>query len=297
MTRKVSAEVLPLRLWAGVAFLCLVLIVALYIIAEWLKAREPKHYNLQRLEQFSGKTSIIALGNSLTFRAMFYDSIMQTKIRPVSEDLSFVRITEPGAFLKEFEPILSHIASSKPDYVIVQLEMLIHQFNTNNGSGILQIRQNLRNVKHWILSNFLTEVHSRFQANFGTEPVCRYIPDNNRHQMLKSHSERYNRLTVRGPELTPEWKRFIETVHANGGKIIFLEIGRSETASHQLSETFKLEYESVLKQLEESYPVQLWRYPGPFPSENYCDLAHLNNKGRDAFMEWFLPELRGLIND
>ncbi|MEH6466926.1 MAG: hypothetical protein V7722_04795 [Porticoccus sp.] len=303
MNSRASVIALPFWLWGAVFVIALLAALFLSYLGRWFEDqefRDAASFNTRRLNEAPQHTAVTVIGSSLVHRAFFNDETMQQKLKAAGVDSQFVRITASSADRTRFEKALPLIADAQPRLVIVELEMLIiDRFVSKRASlmGLRSLQTGLSLALQWFKNTLFYEVPPRFNGNYGVERNCNKNLIGNESEQANIIDRLHSRFLLLSPQLPTHWQGFIASIQASGGRIIFLEMGRSSVATQGLSENYKQEYEQTLKELKTLYPVDLWRFPGPFPLENYCDLAHLNNLGRERFLEWFIPRLGEALND
>jgi len=307
---KNNQPIFPLWGWVLVftIVVCTFYISYLHVIDKNVSSYENEEtLNLQRLENSPKNHSIIALGSSLTQYAFEHDKEVNNQLNTLGINKQFIRISAKAAKRSSYENILSQIADSKPFLVFVELEMLqiIKEKEVNNTNNLLTlfVNQNISNLKTGIrtLKNWFKSSPSinkaYFKANYGLNPPCEIKPRSNKKIFKEKDDLNQQHFTTYPEALSNHWVSFFDTIKKNGGNVIMVEMGRSNFASKGLTSHFKSAYKRVKEGMIEQYNINTWKYSGPYTLDYYCDLAHLNTKGTENFMIWFLKKLQAYYHD
>lgn len=303
MNNKKNTVFLPLWSWAIVAAIMVFILVVARPIAAMIedqKYSNAVYLNLTRLAPLEHPRSIIALGTSLTHRAFDYDDEMQQRLKEHGVTNRFVRITASAAGKSSLEGALPAILASSPGTVLIELEMLIVDRSSKLNAARYTLMQNINIIYAWLKKTLFgiefAETQDVFPDNFGLNKTCKqkYNSANQYPQIAELPQSHYK---VYKEFLSQPWRDFIAGVAHQGGQVIILEMGRSSYAGKGFTPNFLQDYETNLQKLKGLPPLILWRFPGPFTLDNYCDLAHLNAQGSAHFMNWIMPHLRSTLND
>jgi len=255
---------------------------------------DENKFNLPRLEEHKNNRAIIALGSSLTRLAYEYDNKVDLKLNERGIESPFIRISTDNASRESYENILTQIAESKPSLVFIELEMLYIfrgiKLQTNKHKYLHDLIKPIKGLKYLAISSVPKD-------NYGLKGPCVIRTRNNKKTFKDTINLPQQNFTTYPEPLSQTWLTFFETIKVNGGQVILIEMGRSDYATKGLTTRFKSDFSLVKNQIKEKSNIDIWKYPGPYSLDYYCDLAHLNTKGTENFMKWFLGELRVLNHD
>jgi hypothetical protein len=297
MKHKAKTNALPLSMWVPVFAIVTTLLAYSASIAHWVEAREfadSGNFNAARLFEHGHPKLVTMLGSSLTHHALNNDQNMQRVLATSGIDTSFVRFTANGAFPESYESVLPLIIQARPQLVIIELEMMLIEIPV--ASPLFNLRRMFASLRNTLVRGS-NGMPARFKGNFGQKRECERLMTEERAAQIDVSGLIQSKFSLLSSELTPTWREFIKQIQANGGRVVFSEIGRSGFAAQAITPTFKKAYEQTIVTLQDLYSVDIWRYPGPFDLEKYCDLAHLNDIGRENFVRWLVPELRKALYD
>jgi hypothetical protein len=292
---------LPLWAWFTVLLLVVIFIGATYSFADRMhshKYSNGDNLRIQRLTPNAKPRSILVMGSSLTRNAFYFDHKMDAVLRANGLQNNFVRVSASAARKSSFEGALPVILKSNPELVILEFEMLF--MNRGRSTGIaVNTSQNIALIYSGLKNIFFGTSYpdpSRFKANHGIGKHCNKV--NQSKQKFPQVSDLpHQNYKIYSDWLSPAWTDFIDGINQRGGKVVIVELGRSSYASKGFSIEFLAHYQHTVDTLKKKRTVSLWRYPGPFPLENYCDLAHLNEQGQAKFMVWLMSRIRAEYND
>jgi len=294
MSNRSNQVSLPLWIWGVVAIVVVLLVLLAPTLARWIEHDQKKtgdYLNLARLE--TTQNPIVMLGSSLTQYALYNDRIMSAKLGDTNT--AMIRIAEPSANPKSFEAMLPAIALTSPRLVLVESDMLLV-----NRTRQPSLQGDVQKVVVWLrrsLDIFSDKTRFSLQWNFEEESLCKQTLTPKVIEKLDRSTLKQRDFKVLSNSITPAWQRFISDIHASGGQVVFINLGRSPIADQALSDDFRNDYHQAMAKVKARYQVKSWTFTGPFEQENYCDFAHLNSLGREVFVNWLVPKVTEALND
>ncbi len=290
----------PLWVWLVV----LAVLVGLYVAAlpalhtfQSVPQEDFVRVNSQRIRHFSqtrepGMLStyrVIALGNSLLYRATFLDSRMETLAEERGLScLRFLRVTRAVGRLSHFEPLRDEIMDARPDLLVIQTDLLLTEHSL--------ARVYPQFLRFWIgrqMDSLKGPRRPYPNANLqpDEETPRQWRQDRAAFGQFARFFKRQRRKGWIDPDRLAAW---IDKALREGVTVLLLETPRSVPV-HTLIE------QSAVKRVQEPLPKQ-WEtivlsYPVPLPLTYFTDFTHLNARGRDIYSDWLLDALKSFHHE
>ena len=301
--QSMSKIYLPLKLWGIVGII--VLISVLILSQDWknVASDREKNYalNIDRLTKKNGKYHVVALGNSLLYNGLPFDSIIEEKLRQQKLKLRINRLTISGVESDYFVSIFPQIIKAKPDLIILQSEFFFmnssdsHQrnFYENITWQIAKIKKASRtsdDYNHYINSDPIESIRNKdIKLSCGNTFLTQ--SEFNRHA-----TQSYRNISININDRLKPYLSFITQAKRMGIKVVFMEMGRSQAANDFLGEKSKQTIEDALTKINVKTESEVWRFPANLPLNHYCDSAHLNDRGQKVFTNWFINQIKTKLN-
>ncbi|CAA0101167.1 Uncharacterised protein [BD1-7 clade bacterium] len=280
---------LPLRYWAWIVGI-IVLGVA-YLETHELDiifGSPDQEYGLSSpVWQPDQGNRVILIGNSLLGLAAPGVEAIENSLLAQNIDASVVKIIKRGLRPNYFLPLLPILANAKPNLVVIQIE----NFYFARGYEFLKtFRHNLHQSRQNLTATFAS---TQPQPHWDTTRECQKKDSTDTAKM----EENYERLHIIQPTAFEPYLSFIQTVIAQGGKVVLLEAGRSPQAEAHLGPEKRAMINRISEQLSRQSGADFWQFPQGLTVQNdYCDSAHMTPSGRAIFMEWLAPLMAAELN-
>lgn len=292
----------PLSIWITTA----ILFAALCIYAS-----TRYHYFLQHdsLPDFSperldtpGDNSVVIIGTSLIKHALPFDDELTEAANKHHLSLKFIRFTRSGneyePFLCLIEPLLKH----PPRYLFLQAELFFLTYSRARKyhPGKVDRRPRLHTERlrffYYTINSHYHNVTSLISRYTGEKSSPSPQSDDSIQRNLAKQADIEDVLKSKYyPEIVtasfPDTvTAFIKQLQQQGTRVFLLEANRSEEGNNALGVEFRTQLTQTFQQAAASNNLPYWQFPA-IPVSYYRDRAHLNNRGRKVFTEWFLTRL------
>lgn len=277
---------LPLRYWGGIAVVSALVFAVLNSWQLPLSTNEhTQSIATTPLGDHSQSQQLVLIGNSLLGYGAAGANEFQQMLSANGQEWQVVKIIKSGINPRYFVPLLTPLAHSKPNVVIIQLENF---YRSEPTSRLATYHQNISNL------------HRYLQAQLSNSDIA--SPDDAYDHVQCSTRDELTDTQYRAmyQQFTPElqaaafapYLTFIATIKAQGGQVVLLEMGRSPKAEQHLGHVKRDQINRITEQLAQLAGVDVWRFPTELTSQqDFCDNAHLAPSGRRIFMHWLLPRL------
>jgi hypothetical protein len=108
-------------------------------------------------------------------------------------------------------------------------------------------------------------------------------------------------IDLAGMEVGPELHQVIATAKKNHVRVVFVAMPRSDSAARALGESFEQKFSENLRRFATEFSVEVWRPAVSWPDSYFFDHAHMNQRGRTAFVSavqaWLADQRQSLRSD
>jgi hypothetical protein len=290
---------MPLKLWWLVFFLaagCFFLLNQDWSNFESDSAKS-EILNIARLRENRSRYHVVALGNSLLAHGMPFDLEVDEKLSRQKILININRIAISGMDSDYFVSIFPQIIAAKPDLIIIQAEFFILRTPESN------FQKNVTKI-YGASRNYISGNKSKggvYERNRFTSPVLKYLQEDCQNRgMPQSEIEKkgmkaYKSVLVGTNHRLDSYLEFISQARAQGIEVVFLEIGRSKVANDLLGRENQVIIDRSLQEISLKTQSEVWRFPANLSLAYYCDLAHMNERGQNVFMQWLSEKLKTKI--
>ena len=282
----------PVLLWASVILAVIVTMIIANIYA--IKPENPNNKSCLQIERLNslGANSIVVLGSSLVRHSFPYDEDLEQLAKEKDINLSFVRFTRPDTKPEDFLDILDPILKARPDRVYLQVEPFIFDFTRSPEGGnvvikkIKQMRDNLKQLL-WAISQMNLTYQPRGCIQNDSGLALQREADIQQLQQTKILE-----IQFKNAVLPKAYENFILKAKQRNIQVILISMGRSKEKEQRLGNSFKDNLNYHLQTLASRYQLDVWKFDLDLSIAYYLDYAHLNQKGREVFSDWFLDKLK-----
>ena len=250
-----------------------------YIFFTWVLSVAPPsadftEFNSKRLkklndENISNELKIVMLGDSRLRYATFADKEMEESLTlRLGVPVKVTRIVNNWAVFHDFSRLTISIFSASPDLIVIQGNLL---------------------------SKGRAEVANKFIAR--EYLFWRYFKTNSWNpggldQSTLQHEMRCTALNI-GETVEERKKRTFKWIHFNEGSLSQNEINRflTSTTARRIPVLFiSIPITTVAKEglpFPSKLPLEtVWEIPEPIVDSYFCDIVHMNKKGRTIYSKW-----------
>lgn len=252
--------------------------------------------------EFKDDLKIIMLGNS-RLRNAFLKGLKQPDrlSLPDGRSAAILQFNYDASVFNDYRAITDAIIKQKPDLLVIQAGVItnthaaIPYITRISGNLVLYahiLMQDMSSDEAWFFRR--THVIETCFDNFATRRVAAHVA------LLKQRDRH-----IIGPENESymQAQDFVSRLIKQGTSVIVMQIESNkkllDMAGHNtLDVDFNGldSYPAPADILPESYDKVRWlSYKAPQNNNIYCDIVHLNEKGRVLFEKWLLPRLSATI--
>lgn len=278
---------LPLRYWAYIAVLVLLLFAGL---SSWpLPLNKDKDQLAKMTESLWNATDnqrLVLIGNSLLGHAAAGAAEFNQLLTSTQMDWQVAKLVKSGLKPAYFTPLLPHLAQSRPNLVILQVENF---YMSEDTIRLATYRDNISQLRRLFNHVLFNEAILPFDHIYDSlQCITKAELSDLEYQTIYANMQPELQAAAFKPYLA-----FIAAVKAQGGQVVLLEIGRSPKAELHLGQEKRIRINTIIQQLAQQADVEVWRFPPELiTQQDYCDTAHLAPSGRQKFMNWLLPRLQ-----
>lgn len=242
----------------------------------------------QMATEFPHKPRVVMLGNStLKYATRTNEDTFELA---GCKEVLVLRIVNNWARFIDFEPLSDAILSSEPDLIVVQPEILFR-------SRVREIRPRpdiLRDYVYWRAfglgewdpHGFDQHDLQTAQPDFDDQSDERFA---NRYQRLNE----WQRMDLTGASARAS-RRFLQRARQQGIRVVMLYPPMT-SRGRTLIDPIRDELKPVLTDYLKDPAVELLECPYDTADDEFSDFVHMNDRGRDRFMAWFVPNLRNKL--
>lgn len=287
----------PLWVWiSSFALFGVFLIFSLFLPSR----PDTNYFHAERLLRFQSVDSshqvirIVLLGSSLARSAVYFDEEMEEFCKTHGHpNIRFIRITQPKVQIKSFRKIYNELEVARPDYIFIETTMNNFIFSPRNNrrqkfNG--KIRNTYFSLLRTIGLDFFVPRKGHNEKQFDHEEAIR--------EKIYSKQSRLERLSYlnKKVKLNPkpfadEDLHFLKKIKNEGGKVVLLDIPRSEIATKQFEAKTLKKARQYNSNLQRNNDLLYWKNIKPMDLSSYSDFAHLSPLGREKYCLWFLDQL------
>lgn len=316
MTSDTTAKVPPSVWIAAVLCVFIVATIASYLRYQYERMeREESHsqfnFEAERLQAIGG-SGLVVVGTSLTKCAFPFDPEFNELAEKIGVSVKLVRFSRSGQLGKEFptrqnyQALIPELLLYHPRWVFLQAETFFLGFVAKSEAS--QKRLNIRTwieILHTNLHFLARKVISALPPFFsGSANLSNTVPHKPRIRETQGDGDVFLDVTgqqkmirdptwdaIIHPSVFPDYiEDFIEQAKEMGIEVVLLEMNRSKAGNEYYGESFRAQLTKTLQEVSLRYQIPYWQFRGDLSLDYFSDWAHLNQKGRAVFTDWFLEK-------
>jgi len=265
-------KVKALSIWFSVTLITTSTLCLTWYDAHYLNVHNVaivKQLLLLNRQNLGGK-NVAILGSSLVANAFAGDAQLTHWLKKQNINVNIHRYTILAASASELEMALINILASDAQVIIVEITPWL----VSLGFG-----EKMTNHRHWIntlLAKQLSITPYRYDQNI-------FIDINQGGSNYSNDGDKFINFTPKKHQLSLRTQTAIKNSSA---KILFYltSWGQEAYANFGIAKTKQLKINASI--FAQDYKVTLLTSPPSLPNNYYKDLAHVNDKGRQVYMQW-----------
>ncbi|MEE8575053.1 MAG: hypothetical protein V3T30_06530 [Thermodesulfobacteriota bacterium] len=275
----------PVSVWlAALSIVAIIVLLSGY-------TSEKIYWAPERLESIQDN-GLIAIGSSLVHYGFLFDDDFESLAKGRGRTVQFVRLSVRKNNMDYTLPsLLDEIYHSNPRWVFLQAEPFFIDFRLEKATRNKRLLRVVYNMQFFLTQIFLKIKSICFEINLleiNQDDTGLYLNKVVTEEWLMNRRRSY----ILKPAVFPEYvESFIKRAKEKGVQVILLEMNRSKVENDYQGRSFRVQFNDLLGQVSTRYQIPLWQFEGNLPIDHYVDHAHLNQKGRVAFNDWFLSKL------
>ncbi|MBB5212114.1 hypothetical protein [Microbulbifer hydrolyticus] len=283
MYKAIDARPLPLWVW-GVCFLLLMIPAAyyfLFVMGFTPPSKEFTEFNLNRLvsDESSGEQlQVVMFGDSRLRYATLAEEDLGSKLSDeLGRAVSVRRIVKDIAVFEDFSGLTETVLELRPDLVVIQEDLLSKERSTY--SQWFFSRKYLESLFFGAFS----DKKGRDQEKQQVEMSCDALSINETVEQRRAHFLKWARFGDEA-QFAPGVAGFLKQAAAKGIVIRGISIPISPRGMASVPPPNELPLVEVGNTSQE------------FMNNEYCDVVHMNESGREVYSKWLVTFLASEIN-
>lgn len=320
MTSPQAVKV-PLGIWFAAIFgLILILILASLLLNQEKKrervdnerSRSQFSFEVERLQKI-GDSGLAVVGTSLTKCAFPFDAELNTLAGEKGVSIKFVRFSRNGLLGKDFpirqnyRTVMPELLRSHPRWVFLQAEtfflgLVAKTEESRKRFSIPKWNEILHTHLHFLFRKAIDRLYANFsesgnlKSDVSSRPRAKETQSDGdmfsdavgreRHMIQDSSWD----IIIHPPVFPDYMEDFINEAKEAGIEVVLLEMNRSKAGNDYYGESFRAQLTNTLQEVSSKYRIPYWQFKGDLSLDYFTDWAHLNQRGRAVFTEWFLEK-------
>lgn len=224
----------------------------------------------------SSKTrKVVVIGTSLLRRGIYTGDSMPPYMNSIGKtDISILRISQSGAKYSDFSKILDLILTKDIELILVQFDLITVR-EKNDKTKFNEFTEFVRRTLHPRPTIDTSEREDRI--------VTKTLQVNFTEKRKQHYSSFYDNQTLSRQIFLTDLSR----ARKAGIDIALLYIPRSSPAEKFIKQKSDTSAGSLIKDFKDSYDIKTLRPRQVFTLEHFYDLGHMNEAGRQRYVQWF----------
>lgn len=286
----------PLRVWAAVAVVALLLAAAVWPSyrkalrdGDFLDANRPRIAEFAADQELGGAgPRIVALGNSLLYRGIWFDGTMATvAARYGAPNWHFLRIVRSMGGYRNFTPLFEPILAARPDLLILQSDLLLENVQPIGYGEYLSY-----SARSWLRQ-------ATGRPSLQRTAVIDQLRDREDNPPFRRSDAVLARYVAARPYALPlpaparaEIEELLLLAKAAGIRVVVLDLPRSAASREAVAVCRRGSGGDATEAWLRQGDLATWlECPLAFDDDCFYDYAHLNAAGRDKLVSWLVGAL------
>lgn len=284
----------PARVWLFATLFGLIFIGGFELVSTEVEIPSSQaflNHNRARLSRFAALTAnspsqlkVVILGNSTIKYGTAIDE--ESFSFTGSDKIRVIRIVNNWANFSDFSPLTEQILNLRPDLIVMQTDLLGRVRLIEHFTKPAQLQRYLKwrafGPGDWDPLNLN-------QAELQTDQVDYNDKSEQRFERRRKSLTEWQGIDLDGPD-AKQANDFIESARQRGISIVLLYTPVTARVE-PLEKTIQQHLSGAVNRQLEHEGVTLLEYPSEMDDSQFSDFVHMNERGREIYTKWLVPEL------
>ena len=194
-----------------------------------------------------------------------------------------MKLARPGAFLHFYDRLLDDVFALDPNVIVVHAESLRSEPWQWVDDARWAVRLAWRGQAGRRGIPVDPPEFSDCGRRQGPEALERSV------RLLKSRFSDFGGISRAG-------RRFFDQARERGVQVVLLELERSGPLIEASGDAVGRWREDLFASLEPWPEIRVLSFSDALPLDHFCDFSHYNERGRERFLRWFVPQISEILN-